>query len=247
MTLSTKDRIARIEEQLGITDSSTMRVSIIQDKSTSMVGRTDATISGYNEYIADLKADPPEGVEDITLTLTQFNTGASVVFRNRKLSKVSKLNRGSYKPGGMTALYDAIGRTISALEEEASADDKVLVLIMTDGQENSSKEYTKDSIRELIEDKQDEGNWTFVFIGADLDAMGEGGAIGIRRGNTFSFTGTAQGYADTYSGMTVATRSLASSGDSATADFANLMEPSVTDAKVVSKTTTTSKGDGKSN
>lgn len=237
---STNDRLARIEEELGISHTTTMRVSIIQDRSYSMKNRRRAVVSGYNEYIGDLKDNPPEGVKDVFMTLTQFNVVADVVFRNRKLRRVNKLTEESYVPSGGTALYDAIGKTIKTLEEEAGDTDKVLVLIMTDGEENSSTRYTKEQITEMIEEKQEEGNWTFVYIGADLDAMADGGAIGIRRGNTFSFIGTDQGYLNTYSGMSSATRSLASSDSVSTTNFSSLMTPT-------QSTTTKKKDDDKGN
>lgn len=92
-----------------------------------------------------------------------------------------------YRPYGSTALYDAIGKTVNELEREAKKSDKVLVVIHTDGYENSSREFTSAQIHAMIERLDtDDSNWTFVFLGSGLDAQTAGVDIGIRLANTYN-------------------------------------------------------------
>lgn len=142
------------------------RVFVVQDKSGSMGSLIDETISGFNEYVDALDADA-EG--EVFLSLFQFDTGVKNVFVNKPLEDVPDLDKNTFVPGGMTALRDGVGRAISAAESSAGVDDKVLVVIMTDGGENSSREYSHDTILKQIESKRKAG-WEFIFLGAGEEA-----------------------------------------------------------------------------
>jgi uncharacterized protein YegL len=150
-------------------------ISVIQDKSGSMSSRVDATISGYNEYIQTLKKEA-EG--EVLLTLTQFDTRFDIVYNAKPLKEVSNLHRGTYIIGGMTALYDAVGKTVKDIEKAKRKDDKVLVVIMTDGGENSSREWNHQKILDLLKDKRKDG-WEFIFLGAGEEAWNTGQSLGF--------------------------------------------------------------------
>ena len=125
----------------------------------------------------------PEGVR---FTLTQFNgTKVDTVYNNVKLVDVEELTRDTYEPNDMTPLYDAIGVTVKAIGMDK---ENVIVVIQTDGGENVSKEYTFAMITELIRQKQEDG-WTFVFLGADIDAYDISRNLGISAGNVISYSG----------------------------------------------------------
>jgi hypothetical protein len=118
------------------------------------------------------------------------------------LPKVKKLDDKSYVPGGNTALNDAIGITVRKVEADKPRVDKVITVIMTDGEENSSREWTLDAVKALIEQKEKEGVWTFVFLGAAPDAWAQGMSYGIPSANVakydpalyrLAFVGTAMG------------------------------------------------------
>ena len=144
------------------------------------------TIGGFNTYLAGLGE---EQKVDYLFSLTLFNTTFENRYVAQPLTAVRALDTGNYVPDGWTALYDAIGSTVRALESKEKAGkmpplDKVMTVIMTDGYENSSREWTLAAIRQLIAQKEKEGNWTFVFLGATPDAWSVGMGMGVQAGNT---------------------------------------------------------------
>ena len=90
-------------------------------------------------------------------------------------------------PGGCTALLDAVDSTVAGVEQKASVAEKVLTVLLTDGEENSSREYTLAQIKSLIEHNEKEGHWTFVFLGVGLDAFAAGDRIGVARSNSVAY------------------------------------------------------------
>jgi Mg-chelatase subunit ChlD len=158
-------------------------VSFILDETGSMSNIRGATITGFNEYVKSLKGD-------IRMTLTKFNSiKTDIVYNAKRLSDIPKLSESSYVPDGMTPLYDAIGATIKKLETE-SKESEVLVVIMTDGEENFSREFDRKKIFDLIEEKKRKG-WMFTFLGANQDAWQTGLNMGIAQANSINFVGTA--------------------------------------------------------
>src|SRR6185503_3677575 len=125
--------------------------------------------------------------KDVKVTLTKFNDIVDIVYSDIKVKDVPKLDEDNYQPNHWTALYDAIGLTVKKIENKLKGNDKALVVIFTDGYENSSKEYKRADIIKIITDKQNSKNWTFVYLGADQDAWAVSEGLGITRGNTVSF------------------------------------------------------------
>lgn len=158
-------------------------VNFILDRSGSMESVRDETISGVNRYIEELKRDG----SSYLFSLTQFNTNFDIIHAAVLLDEVKPLNRDNYRPDGFTALLDAVGSTVGRVEKEAQDVEKVLVVVMTDGHENSSHRWTTDRLRELIQRKEKEGNWTFVFLGATADAWDTGVALGVQAGNAYRY------------------------------------------------------------
>ncbi len=156
-------------------------VLVILDESSSMGPVQRHTIDGFNEYLNGLRKDGNSYV----ISLTKFNHNSMPQYTDRPLPEVENLNTKSYIPCGTTALYDAICDAISAAGDVA---EKVLCVILTDGQENSSKENGKAATLKLIEEKQSSGKWTFIFLGAAESAWNEASAIGIPINNVASFT-----------------------------------------------------------
>jgi hypothetical protein len=177
------------------------------------------TIGGFNTYLAGLGE---EQKVDYLFSLTLFNTA----FENRcvaePLKNVRELDTRNYIPDGWTALYDAIGSTVRALEAKEKAGklppvDKVMTVIMTDGYENSSREWTLAAIRQLIAQKEKEGNWTFVFLGATPDAWSVGMGMGVQAGNAVRYQ-PAQTQA-VFRATAAATKAFAASPQSASSAF----------------------------
>lgn len=164
-----------------------MHVSFVLDETGSMQSVKEQTISGFNEYIETLRKD--KAAKQMRFTLTKFNSDkVEIAHRAVELGEVALLNDETYQPAALTPLYDAIGRTIRVLEKEVNGKDTALIVIQTDGQENHSKEFTRDGIFSLITEKKNAG-WTFAFLGADQDAWIASQALGIDKGNTMSYAG----------------------------------------------------------
>jgi hypothetical protein len=146
------------------------------DCSGSMESCWDDTIGGFNAFLNEQKATGG------TLTLIQFDHEYQLTYELTKIDEVTPLTRETYKPRGSTALLDAIGRLIKDWKGASNPS----VVILTDGQENSSHNFTKAHIKDLIEQKAKDG-WTFAYLGANQDAFEEAGSIGIAPGCTMNY------------------------------------------------------------
>lgn len=158
-------------------------ITVILDESGSMMSNQEQVISGFNEFI---QTQQDKGLGDCSVTLIQFSSdkGINPVFSDRDIQNIPKLTRRNYQPAGVTPLYDAVGEGITLTREHYENTNKVLAqltghdtdaatplvvfLIMTDGQENASKKFTREQILDMME-KARADKWTFVFIGADMD------------------------------------------------------------------------------
>ena len=159
-------------------------VNVILDKSGSMSSKLKDVIEGFNAYLDGLAQE--EKVEYL-FSLTLFDTQVAYRHVAIPLAQVQKLDAKSYQPGGNTALNDAIGITVRKIDADQPHVDKVVTVIMTDGEENSSREWTLDAVKALIGQKESEGTWTFVFLGAAPDAWDQGRAYGIPAPNVAQY------------------------------------------------------------
>jgi uncharacterized protein YegL len=157
-------------------------VSVILDKSGSMSTKIQDVIGGFNLYLDELGKEP---AVDYGFSLTLFDTIVEMRYKAVPLSNVAKLDDATYRPSGNTALLDAIGNTVQTARTDGF--DKAIAVIMTDGEENSSREWTLQAIRELIKNKEAAGNWTFVFLGANLDAFAQGASLGVPMANAVRY------------------------------------------------------------
>lgn len=153
----------------------------ILDKSGSMSGLETDTIGGYNSMLEKQKA--VEGECRITTVL--FDNKYELLHDRIDIRAVSPITEKEYQVGGSTALLDAIGRTIHKIgnAQKHTANDyraeKVLFVIITDGEENSSREYSAEKIKALIEQQKKNYGWEFIFLGANIDAVETAGRFGI--------------------------------------------------------------------
>lgn len=159
-------------------------VVFILDKSGSMSGSEEHTISSFNEYLAKEKKNK----FNTKITTVLFSHDYEYLHNRVDVSKVKKLTSDDYYVEGCTALYDALGNTINSMEKKDT--DKVLFVIITDGYENASKEYDNKMIKKLIKKHSD---WEFIYIGADIDSYASGGAIGIKKDNIANYKKDARG------------------------------------------------------
>ena len=174
-------------------------ISVILDRSGSMAALRLATIAGFNQFMREQRKQDNGG--RALVSLTQFNHEFQVNFVGEPIENLPQLDEESYIPDGNTALHDAIGRTINELEMWTKGRDwkeRVLVMIITDGQENSSREYSFPQIQAMIQKKEQDG-WNFVYMGANQDAYAVGGAMNVRAGHAANWdasdTGVVMAYA----------------------------------------------------
>jgi Mg-chelatase subunit ChlD len=161
---------------------------VLLDRSGSMASMAADVVGGFNGLLADQQA----AGDDARLTLVQFDSGdpQEVLVDAKRIDRVRPLRPGDFQPRGGTPLLDATGRLIAqAADREArrrragKRPEAIVVVTITDGEENQSREHTRDGIRRLVQAKQAQG-WTFVFLGAGLDAYAEAGSLGVAAGST---------------------------------------------------------------
>lgn len=208
-----------------MTPSKYTHISMVVDRSGSMVSLVNDTIGGYNSLMKSQREVPGR----CTVSLQLFDHEHLHPYSFRDLKEVPELDRETYVPRGSTALLDAIGTEIEstglvlAAMSEALRPDKVIIGIITDGQENASciraetiplvpalnipnwnasgvgpLKYSKDNLQRMIKHQQDVYKWEFLFLGANIDAIATASSVGIYAGNSINYMGNAAGTASAY-------------------------------------------------
>lgn len=180
-------------------------ISVILDRTGSMESIRDDIIGGFNAFLDGQKQQPGGA----TLTLVQFDTQDpyEIIHDFRPIADVPDLTRETYVPRAMTPLLDAVGRGINDLETRLAKlparkrPGKVVVVIVTDGQENSSREFKKNRIEKMIREHEEKDNWQFVFLSADLGAFQDAGDYGFNSIKTMLFNKSARGTARAWSSV----------------------------------------------
>ena len=175
-------------------------IVFVLDTSGSMQVIQEDAIGGFNSFLSDQKKAPGEAL----FTLTLFDTSYDLVHQGVPIRNVPDLNSDSYRPGGMTALLDAFGRTIDEVGKrladmpDADRPGKVIMAVMTDGLENSSQEYTREQVFEKAKHQQEKYGWEIIYLGANQDAIKQGGLIGTPEVYTCGFAATPAGIKSAY-------------------------------------------------
>lgn len=162
-------------------------ITLVVDRSGSMDDIKSDAQGGVNSFIAQQAQQPGQAL----LTLVQFDTEYEFLYRGIPIGQAPKYE---LHPRGATALLDAIGRAINETGErlakmpETERPGLVVFVVMTDGQENSSVEFTNPKIREMIERQQNQYQWQFTFLGADQDAFAEASQMGMDTAGAANFS-----------------------------------------------------------
>lgn len=178
-------------------------IAMILDKSDSMSGLSQATVNGFNEYLQSQKEKAP----DARMTVTLFDDRYTPIYVDQPVVDIPNLTVEKYRGDSMrnTALNDAIGLTVTLMENSKSiAGRRVLVVVMTDGQENASQEWRPEAIADLRSRKEADG-WKFVFFGQNAVAMEEGRRIGVSLARSACYAGTEAGTVGAYKNLANAT------------------------------------------
>lgn len=176
-------------------------ISIIIDRSGSMATMAKEVVSGFNSLLnKQLKVKG-----EATMTVVQFDHEYQVLNDFIKINNVKELDNNTYTPRGNTALLDAMGKTIEDVRtkinelEDNEKPSKAIFVFITDGEENCSKQYSRERVFEMIEDLKSESkeenaiDWDFVFIGANQDAISAGSSLGISRGASLTYDSSGDG------------------------------------------------------
>ena len=163
---------------------------IILDESGSMESIKDATISGFNELIQSIQSEADKDPEmKQFIQFFSFNSdGIRELVPLQKMKPMQPLTSVTYVPAAMTPLFDAIGHATSKLRYalEKEKDYAVLVTILTDGAENASKEYTRQTISNIIK-QLEEQNWVFTYMGTNQDVLSEAMKISVSNHISFGY------------------------------------------------------------
>ena len=203
----------------GLFDSQTQveditEIIFVLDCSGSMGSVVDATIAGFNKFIADQKTAPGKAY----MTLATFSSDLIIVHDGVQLQNVPDLSRHTYQLRGNTALLDAIGQQIintarrlaqMPLDRRPS---KVIFAILTDGEENASRNFSAEDIRKMITEHEDIFEWDFLFLGANQDAFKVGAQYGIKAGKALSWSQSGSGVEGLFGAVSGSVRRYRESG-----------------------------------
>jgi hypothetical protein len=178
-------------------------ITIILDESGSMGGVKKDVIGGFNTFLAKQR----ELGDNASVSLVKFNSRVKTVYASQNVSEAPEMTNENFQPSGWTALFDAIGMTIDAVEArladmpESERPNKVLFAILTDGQENSSREYNFAKINSMIKHQREAYNWEFVFLGSTLEAMQAGRQISSIQANRTAPQSVAESYTSGFAAL----------------------------------------------
>lgn len=178
----------------------------ILDRSGSMGHIWSEAVGGYTAFLAEQASMPG----NTRATLIVFDDKVDTVYAGVDASNPPYFNPNFYGPRGMTAMRDAIGHALTTHGQRIMREgwaDKVIVTIITDGGENSSREYSPSAIVNLVQSAQQRG-WSFVFLAANQNAVMAGAGMGIDSAHTYGFTASGAGTREAYTNMSASTRAI---------------------------------------
>ena len=187
-----------------------LELVMILDRSGSMQGLEADTIGGYNAMLEQQKGFEGE----VLVSTVLFDHETTVLHDRVPLDKVSPLTGEDYTVRGSTALLDAVGGAVHhiamvhkyAREEDRPA--KTLFVIVTDGMENANRMYTYNRVKEMVERAQKEHGWEFLFLGANMDAIGAAAGIGIRAERAVRYENDGTGVETNFRSVSRAVRGM---------------------------------------
>lgn len=206
-------------------------IVVILDRSGSMETLKHDAIGGFNSFIAEQKKVPGEA----TLTLVQFDHEYNVLCDFSPLHFAPSLNLSTFVPRGTTALLDAIGRTITSVGQrlasmpEYQRPSKVVFAVLTDGQENASKEFNRARIFDMITHQEQKYNWVFAFLSSSLDAIQDATVwYGIPVKWTYTYSSTSEGTRNAFVALASSVTSYRSTDNEFSLTDASISTPSTT-------------------
>ncbi|MGJ8653050.1 MAG: vWA domain-containing protein [Opitutaceae bacterium] len=180
---------------IGIMENDLTEIAFILDRSGSMSSMAQEAIGGFNAFIEKQKEEPGEA----NISLILFDHEYLPTCTATPVDDMPLLSDTDYVPRGMTALLDAMGRTIDDLGKrladlpESERPEDVIVVTLTDGLENSSNDYTHSKVAEMIKHQREKYNWEFLFLGADLASTEQAEMLNIPRSHSVQYANVSEG------------------------------------------------------
>lgn len=183
-------------------------MTVILDRTGSMDSIRDDTIGGYNAFLDTQRKAAAKAGAKATITLVQFDSQDpfEVIYSCKDVSEAPDLSRDTYVPRACTPLFDAMGRGMldldKALESAAghTRPDTVLFVVITDGLENASREFSRADILRMVEERKAR-DWQFVFLSADMDAVDEAHDLGVSAAASMRYARTSRGVGLMYAAL----------------------------------------------
>lgn len=182
------------------TKTNPVSIVAVLDRSGSMGSIVNDAIGGFNTFLAEQQALP----DPADMTVVLFDDKYEVLYDSIPLSDVKPLTTQTFVPRGMTAMNDAICRSLTSLEIKNPK--KAIVCILTDGEENNSREFTTEQTKEKIKAAEARG-WEVLYLGANQDAFAVGASYGVAAGNSMAFAATGAGVKSAYDHTSIRTTS----------------------------------------
>ncbi|MFD1314916.1 vWA domain-containing protein [Namhaeicola litoreus] len=186
-------------------------ITILLDRSGSMETIKKATIKAFNSFLLEQN----QANIQAKLSLIQFDDQYEVLYTAENIKNAKKLSRKNFEPRGTTALFDAIGiligQTTARLQQTKPKPNKVLIVILTDGQENASREFSEKQIKKQITALEKQQNWHFIYLAANQDAIVEGAKFGIEQKKVLTFEASDRGVSEVLFQMSSAIKESANS------------------------------------
>jgi len=171
--------------------TATTHVCLVLDRSGSMQAIHDDALGGVNSYITSAKQD--RALYESRFSMITFSSESlDTIRKNEVMETVKPISSEEYRCGGWTPLYDAIGRGIGVLDEamQGKVGAKAILVVMTDGQENASREFSHEKISALLKARQEQG-WLVTFLGEGLEVSRQGTNLGTYAGSVAAYAGGA--------------------------------------------------------
>lgn len=214
-------------------------IIFVIDKSGSMAHLAGDTVGGFNGFVKSQQALDGKA----TLTTVLFDTTWKILHDGIDIHEVNDMTAKDYIAGGGTAMLDAIGEIINKVQDRhdemgAEKPEKVLFVITTDGEENSSHNFNKSQIEKMIKHQTNGHGWEFMFLGANMDAVKEAASIGISSNRSVTYDWSAQGVNAVYATMDCMTRAVRNGDITACSSSLSDLYDSCTVDGLETKTTT---------
>ncbi len=207
--------MSKENKQAKTTDKAT-DITMILDRSGSMGHIQEQVIRSFNGFLQEQKAVESKAF----ISLFQFDDQYEVNYEGVDIQNANELNAQTYEPRGMTALNDAIGRTIVSMKKRLkNTKANVVVVITTDGMENASSEFTRTQIRDMIQECEEKLGWKFMYLAADDQSFEEYDGMGLDHKRSFKTGRGQRGYENAADVLSCKMAMFRGSGDAADLDF----------------------------